>query len=263
MSDYDADDIRQPLADTSKQPEPILRGTPITPERYYAKDFMDREWDKIWTRTWQIAGLQRELSKSGDYITTTLGRETILCTFGDDGKTRAFYNVCQHRGMQLMSAPSGNTRYLTCPYHGWAYDMEGTLKFVPDVADFAQGNPCGKLNLIEVPCEVWAGFVWYNLDPDCAPLRTFLGPIADQIDSYPMEEMVRTHWVTVEGNFNWKLVQDNFSESYHVPFVHPGAKFVIEYGYQHCQFDHYPEGHCRMFMPGAGPAEAVTQPFQQ
>lgn len=257
MSDYDADDIRQPLADTSKQPEPILRGTPITPERYYAKDFMDREWDKIWTRTWQIAGLQRELSKSGDYVTTTLGRETILCTFGDDGKTRAFYNVCQHRGMQLMSAPSGNTRYLTCPYHGWAYDMEGTLKFVPDVADFAQGNPCGKLNLIEVPCEVWAGFVWYNLDPDCAPLRTFLGPIADQIDSYPMEEMVRTHWVTVEGNFNWKLVQDNFSESYHVPFVHPGAKFVIEYGYQHCQFDHYPEGHCRMFMPGAGPAEAV------
>jgi phenylpropionate dioxygenase-like ring-hydroxylating dioxygenase large terminal subunit len=257
MADHDAGELKRHLADVSKQPEPNLRGTPITPDRYYSKDFMDREWDKVWTRTWQIAGLERELTKKGDYITTTLGRELILCTRGNDDKIRAFYNVCQHRGMQLMAEPSGNVRQLTCPYHGWAYDLEGTLKTVPDEGDFAQGGPCKKLNLVEIPCEVWAGFVWYNLDADCAPLKTFLGPIADQIDSYPMAEMVRTHWVTVEGDFNWKLVQDNFSESYHVPFVHPGSKFVIEYGRQHCQFDHFPEGHCRMFMPGAGPADSV------
>jgi phenylpropionate dioxygenase-like ring-hydroxylating dioxygenase large terminal subunit len=257
MADHDAGELKRHLADVSKQPEPKLRGTPITPDRYYSKDFMGREWDKVWTRTWQIAGLERELTKKGDYITTTLGRELILCTRGNDDKIRAFYNVCQHRGMQLMAEPSGNVRQLTCPYHGWAYDLEGTLKTVPDEGDFAQGSPCKKLNLVEIPCEVWAGFVWYNLDDDCAPLKTFLGPIADQIDSYPMADMVRTHWVTVEGDFNWKLVQDNFSESYHVPFVHPGSKFVIEYGRQHCQFDHFPEGHCRMFMPGAGPADSV------
>ena len=257
MADHDPRETKRQLADVSKQPEPNLRGEPITPDRYFSKEYMEKEWDKIWTRTWQIAGLTRELTKKGDYITTTLGKETILCVRGDDDKIRAFYNVCQHRGLQLMAEPSGNTRRLTCPYHGWAYDLNGILKAVPDEADFQQGSPCGKLNLVEIPCESWAGFIWYNLDDDCAPLKEFLGPIADQIDSYPMEEMRRTHWVTVEGDFNWKLVQDNFSESYHVPFVHPGSKFVIEYSHHHCQFDHYPEGHCRMFMPGAGPAEAV------
>ena len=257
MADYDPRHIDSRLADLSKQPEPNLRNEAISPDRYFSKEFMDQEWEKVWTKTWQIACLERELGKKGDYTTTSLGHERILCVHGEDGKIRAFYNVCQHRGLELVKDESGNTGRLVCPYHAWAYDLQGTLKSVPDEADFKQGSPCGKLNLVEMKCEVWAGFVWYNMDDNCVPLREYLGPIADQIDTYPMADFRRTHWVTVEGDFNWKLVQDNFSESYHVPFVHPGAKFTLEYGREHCQFDHYPEGHCRMLMPGGGPAAAV------
>lgn len=94
MADYDSGEIDPRLADVSKQPEPELRGTPITPDRYFSKDIMNKEWGTIWTRTWQIAGLERELAENGDYITTSLGKERILCTRGDDGKIRAFYNVC-------------------------------------------------------------------------------------------------------------------------------------------------------------------------
>ena len=245
------------LADMSKLPEPDLHGRPITPERYYSKDFMAREWDKVWTKTWQIAGLARQLSNVGDQITMPLGTETILCVRGDDEQVRAFYNVCQHRGMELVGTPSASSRRIVCPYHGWAYDLKGVLRTVPEEKDYGQGSPCGKLNLVEIKCEVWAGFVWFNMDTDAAPLRQFLGPIADQIDTYPMDDMVRTHWVTLEGDFNWKLVQDNFSESYHVPFVHPETKYVMEYSAQYCQFDLYPEGHCRMFMPGAGPTQSL------
>ena len=258
MADIDPAGVRRHLADMTKQPEPQLIGTPITPERYFNRDFAAREWDSVWTRTWQIAGLAREVGVRGDHVTTKLGAESIVCVHGDNGKVRAFYNVCQHRGVQLIAAANGNSRRLVCPYHGWAYDLAGTLKTAPDEADFTQGSPCGKLNLVEIACEVWAGFVWYNMDIDAAPLRQYLGPIADQIDTYPMADMVRTHWVTLEGDFNWKLVQDNFSESYHVPFVHPETKFVMEYGHQQCQFDLYPEGHCRMLMPGAGPTASVT-----
>lgn len=257
MADHDPGDFTRIRADMSKQPEPALRGTPITTDRYYSREFMALEWNRVWTRTWQIAGLTRELAKPGDYITTRLGTESILCVHGTDGKVRAFYNVCQHRGMELVPEASGNSRRLTCPYHGWAYDLAGVLRTVPDEYDYPQGSPCRKLNLVEIACEVWAGFVWFNMDRDAAPLRAFLGPIADQIDTYPMDQMIRTHWVTLEGDFNWKLVQDNFSESYHVPFVHPATKFVMEYSAQHCQFDHYPEGHCRMFMPGAGPTASL------
>jgi phenylpropionate dioxygenase-like ring-hydroxylating dioxygenase large terminal subunit len=257
MADIESSLAAKRRADISKMPEPILRGTPITPERYFSRAFMQREWDGIWTQTWQIAGLTRQLASAGDYITMPLGKETILCVRGDDGEVRAFYNVCQHRGMELVPTPSGNTRRFTCPYHGWAYDLAGTLKAVPDEADYPQGSPCGQLNLAEIRCELWAGFVWFNMDNECVTLRQYLGPIADQIESYPMDDMVRTHWVTVEGDFNWKLVQDNFSESYHVPFVHPETKFVMEYSYQQCQFDHYSEGHCRMFMPGSIPTHSL------
>ena len=245
------------LADISQTPDPALDDRPIAADRYWSKDFARKEWDKVWTKTWQIAGLARQLTKRGDYISTTLGREVILCVHGDDGQTRAFYNVCQHRGMQLVEQEQGNTRRLVCPYHGWAYDLKGVLKVVPDEADFIGGSPCGKANLVEIPCETWAGFVWYNMDPDCVSLRSYMQPIADQIDTYPMDDMVRTHWVTLEGDFNWKLVQDNFNESYHVPFVHPQTKFVMEYAYDNSQFDLYPSGHCRMLMPGAGPTKTL------
>ncbi len=257
MADYDPSEVNRQLADLTKQPEPNLRNQPITPDRYFSKEWMEREWDTVWTKTWQIACLESELQKVGDYTTTSLGTERILCVRGDDDQIRVFYNVCQHRGLELMKDECGNEKRLTCPYHAWTYDLKGTLKFVPDEADFEQGSPCGKLNLVEMNSEVWAGFVWYNMDDDCASLRDYLGPIADQIDTYPMQEFRRTHWVTVEGDFNWKLVQDNFSESYHVPFVHPDAKFTLEYGREDCQFDHYSEGHCRMLMPGGGPAAAV------
>ena len=244
-------------ADMSKFREPEFRNTPITPDRYYSKEWADREWDKIWTKTWQIAGLAAQLQKQGDWLTADFGPETIVCVRGENDVVRAFYNVCQHRGMPVVSGAQGHAKRLVCPYHGWAYDFAGKLKTVPDEADFIQGSPCGKLNMVEVKCEVWAGFVWINMDDNARPLREFLGPIAAQIDTYPMDKMVRTHWMTIEGNFNWKLIQDNFNESYHLPFVHPQTKFVMEYSHHYCQFDLYEEGHARMFMPGAGPTKQL------
>lgn len=247
----------RPRADMSKFPEPNFRDTPITPDRYYSKEWADREWETIWTKTWQIAGVIQQVQKAGDWFTADLGTETIVCVRGEDDVVRAFYNVCQHRGMPVVPNGSGNAKRLVCPYHGWAYNLKGILKTVPDEADFVQGSPCGKTNMVEIQCEVWAGFVWFNMDKDAAPLKSFLGPIVDMIDTYPMDRMVRTHWMTIEGEFNWKLIQDNFNESYHVPFVHPQTKFVMEYSHKFCQFDLFAEGHARMFMPGAGPTKTL------
>ncbi len=249
--------VAKRLADISQTPHPVLGSEPISPDRYWSREFWQKEWDHVWTKTWQIAGVKAQIKKPGDYITANLGTETILCVMGDDQQIRAFYNVCQHRGMLLMAEEQGHAKRLVCPYHGWAFNTRGELKAVPDEADFPQGSPCGKKNLVEIPCESWAGFIWYNMDPDCTSLRSYMHPIADMIDTYPMDDMVRTHWVTLEANFNWKLIQDNFNESYHVPFVHPQTKFVMEYAYDNCQFDLFPSGHARMLMPGAGPTKTL------
>jgi len=244
--------------DTTKQPEPPLSDGPISGERYYSRAFMELEWERMWTKVWQIAGLERELEKPGDFLTYEIGRESILCTKAADGKIRAFFNICQHRGNLLSHETRGNAKNLTCAYHGWRYEMDGRLAWAPCREDFPQGDPCGKANLFEIPCEVWSGFIWFNMDPDCAPLSEFLAPVKDQLECYRLGEMRRTHWVTLRGDFNWKCIQDNFNESYHLPYVHPQTKYVMEQAYQNCQFDLFPpNGHCRMFMPGCRPTMSL------
>jgi phenylpropionate dioxygenase-like ring-hydroxylating dioxygenase large terminal subunit len=238
-----------------KAPEPELSDTPIRGERYWSAEFAAKEWEALWPRVWQVAGRVDQIQEAGDYITYELGRDSILAVRGSDGRVRAFYNVCQHRGNRLVSAEAGTLAggEFQCAYHGWRFGDDGRLNWVYDEDDFPQGSPCGVRNLIEVPSDTWGGFVWFNLDPDAAPLRDWLAPVADHLDSYRMEAMKRTHWVTVVGDFNWKCVQDNFNESYHLPYVHPQTLASMNEHHSGCQFDLYPSGHCRMLMPGGGP----------
>ncbi len=244
--------------DTSKWPEPELGSAPIRGERYWSPAFMAQEWEHVWTKVWLIAGLAREIPAPGDHLTCEIGRESILCVRQKDGGVRAFYNVCQHRGMQLVAEARGSgAKAFACAYHGWRYGLDGALVSAPDPDDFPQGNPCGKVRLAEIPCTEWAGFVWYNMDLGCAPLADFLGPVKDDLDCYRLEEMRRTHWVTMDGDFNWKCVQDNFNESYHLPFVHPQTKWSMEHHHTLCQFDLFAEGHARMLMPGGRPTMSL------
>ncbi len=244
--------------DNAKAPEPSLGNAPITGDRYTSTAFMELEWERMWTRVWLIGGLESEVPEEGDFITFDIGRESILCARGKDGRVRAFYNVCQHRGNRLVQTESGWVDRFACAYHGWQYQLDGKLSWVPDEEDFLQGSPCGKLSLVEIPCETWGGFIWYNMDPNCIPLKEYLSPIAEQLETYRMQDMVRTHWITLEGDFNWKCVQDNFNESYHIPFVHPQIVYFLDETYQGCQFDLYDSGHCRMLMPGGGPSPRRT-----
>jgi phenylpropionate dioxygenase-like ring-hydroxylating dioxygenase large terminal subunit len=239
----------------AKAPEPTFGETPITGDRYTSVAFARKEWDRMWTRTWQIAGRVDQIPEPGDYVTYEIGVESIICVRSSDMRIRAFYNVCQHRGNQLVTAEAGTlaSGEFQCAYHGWRFSDAGELTWVHDVDDFPQGDPCGKRNLVEMPCDTWGGFIWFNMDPTCRSLREELAPVADHLDCYRMETMKRTHWITVEGDWNWKCVQDNFNESYHLPFVHPQTLASMNEHHTGCQFDMYPNGHARMLMPGGGP----------
>jgi phenylpropionate dioxygenase-like ring-hydroxylating dioxygenase large terminal subunit len=238
-----------------KAPDPVLGSLPITGERYTSRAFADLEWEKLWTKVWVIAAMVAELPDAGDYVTVQIGRESILCVRGTDERIRAFYNVCQHRGNKLVHADRGalGGGQFQCAYHGWRYADDGDLKSVYCEEDFPQGSPCGNRNLAEIPCDTWGGFVWINMDEGCMSLSEYLTPVAEHLDGYEMETMKRTHWVTLEGEFNWKCVQDNFNESYHLPYVHPQTLSSMNEHYTGCQFDMYPSMHARMLMPGGGP----------
>ena len=113
-------------------PLPALSDHLITGDRYYTREFMQREWDGLWTKVWLIAGLINEVPEAGDYITYLIGRESIICTRGTDGRIRAFYNVCQHRGNRLITAERGslNGGEFQCPYHGWRFSDQGECTWV-------------------------------------------------------------------------------------------------------------------------------------
>jgi phenylpropionate dioxygenase-like ring-hydroxylating dioxygenase large terminal subunit len=217
-------------------------------ERYTSADYMRREWDRVWTRSWLLAGLECDLSEPGDYVVFEIGRESILITRTEQGALSAVYNACQHRGNRIMTNERGSVAAITCPYHNWSYELDGTLKAVPDADRFTQGLPCDRLSLKPVRVESWAGLVWINMDAEAGPLSEFLGVVQEQLAPYRFENMVLVSDQTVCLDANWKTCIDNFNEQYHVDFIHP----------QHASFvdccnaanELWPYGHRRVLVEG-------------
>jgi len=225
-----------------------LRGDPITGDRYTSKEFMQREWDHMWTRIWHVAGRTAELEEPGDYIVHDFMNESVFCVLQDDGSIRAFYNSCRHRGMRLVSASAAADSF-KCPYHGWIWGKDGLLNYAQDQHDFPQGDPCGKLRLNEVRCATWGGFVWYTMDDNAPELLDYLAPMPEIYQNYPMDTAVRVFWMKIDLNTNWKFATDNFSESYHTRTAHPQVPPYIDQDVDTARHEMFPGGHGRTVQP--------------
>ncbi len=230
---------------TEKAPEPVL-GTELIPkERYTSKEYMELEWERMWTRVWNMAGRESDIPNVGDYFTTELGPESFLIVREAEDKVRAFYNVCPHRGNQIRNPGMGHAESFQCAYHFFEFNLDGSKKFVPDEDTFTQGVP-QETALVEVPCDVWGGFVWFNMNPDAEPLLEFLDPVNQHLDPYHFEEYAIVQDLTVEWDTNWKASVDAFNEVYHVQGIHP--QLLESLDDIHVQIDLY-ERHNRYLVP--------------
>jgi len=225
-----------------------LRGDPITGDRYTSKDFMQAEWDHMWTRIWHVAGRTAELEEAGDYIVHDFMNESVFCVRQEDGSIKAFYNSCRHRGMRLVWDNAAADSF-QCPYHGWVWGKDGVLAYAQDAHDFPQGNPCGKLTLKELRCATWGGMVWYTMDDKAPELLDYLAPMPDLYDAYPMETGVRVFAMKINLNTNWKFATDNFSESYHTRTAHPQVPPIIDQDVDTARHEMFPNGHGRTVQP--------------
>lgn len=222
---------------------PIASSRPLSGERYTSRAFMDAEWDNVWTTSWLIAIRADEIPEPGDFRVEEIGRESILIVRQEEGDIRAFYNVCQHRGNKLVIASEGSMPSFTCPYHSWRFELDGRCSYAQDPEDFPAGDPCRHASLAQVACDQFAGFVWINMDADCGPLREFLGPIWDAWSAYPLEDMMRIQAISVRMPCNWKLLLDNFHETYHLPTAHPEGIEYAEDSYRETHIELYENGH--------------------
>lgn len=251
--------------------DPPVRGDTITADRYFAPEWAKAEWDHLWTKIWHVGGWAADLEAEGDWVRHDLAHESVIMIRQKDGQIRAFYNACRHRGNRLLFTDSGSTPAITCTYHGWKYAPDGTLIHAQDADDVVGGNPCGRVRLVELHCEEWGGFIWFTCDPNAPPLLEWLSPLPEQLANYDMAGWTRVMALSAEVKCNWKIIRDNFNESYHLPTLHPELATFINDDFEDTIFEMFPGGHNRMVMKGSEPtgrdprhfAGAIPTPLDQ
>lgn len=187
----------------------------IPAQRYCSRDFFQREIEHLWPNAWQWACREEHIPDAGDSYVYDIGPYSVLVARMDDGSIKAYLNVCTHRGTRLIDAEgSAYTPSFTCPFHGWSWHLDGSVRNIPGRWDFPHVTDDSH-RLAEVRCSVWGGFVFINLDVDAAPLEDYLGVMTEHFEAFPLERRrIRVH-VQKLLPANWKVGQEAFMEAYH------------------------------------------------
>jgi phenylpropionate dioxygenase-like ring-hydroxylating dioxygenase large terminal subunit len=220
----------QQLLDTDTHPVPdVLRrrnpiegpSSEIPIERYISRRFFELEVEKLWKRVWQMACREEDIPDVGDNLVYDIaGMSFIVVRTGPD-EFKAFYNACLHRGRLLRETGSLRAAEFRCPFHGFAWNIDGALKHVPCQWDFPQIKP-SQWRLPEAKVGRWGGFVFINSDLNAEPLAEFLGgELTNQFRRWPLERRYKQAHVAKILRCNWKVAQEAFMEAFHVVATHP------------------------------------------
>jgi phenylpropionate dioxygenase-like ring-hydroxylating dioxygenase large terminal subunit len=189
---------------------------------YHDPEYFRVEMARLIRPAWQIVCHANEIAKAGDWRTLDILGESIVTIRGDDGKARAFANVCRHRGSRLVDGQAGCAKRLTCPYHAWTYATDGRLVGVPDRQDYPGLDP-SALGLVPVELEDWRGFLFVRLQGGGPSVAEMMAPYAEEAAPYKFEEMQALGRITLRPrDVNWKNVADNYSDGLHIKVAHPG-----------------------------------------
>ena len=215
---------------TSFNPDAPLAEAHTIPGPWYTDERVaELERQTVFSRSWQMVARGEQVAQPGQYVTAEVGGEPIVVVRGQDGKLRAFFNVCRHHAAAVMTDPCGTAQRLQCPYHGWTYGLDGSLKGVPDfdgVKNFDRANN----GLMPVNVDVWEKFVFVHLDANPASLEDFLGGMVGQFQPLRLNQLHfagRREWII---DCNWKVFVDNYLDGgYHVPYLHKGLNSILNY----------------------------------
>jgi phenylpropionate dioxygenase-like ring-hydroxylating dioxygenase large terminal subunit len=178
------------------------------------------------TRSPQLVGYVSELPGPNTYCTKTVMGRSVLLTRDGEGTVRAFDNVCLHRQSRIADG-CGSARRLACPYHSWSYHLDGNLAGMPGKEGFPETRS-GATRLTELPAAECAGFLWLSLDRDATlDIPSFLGPLADELDSWGIGRWSPLGEKVLDCPINWKLAIDTFAENYHFATVHKNTFATI------------------------------------
>jgi phenylpropionate dioxygenase-like ring-hydroxylating dioxygenase large terminal subunit len=194
------------------------------PSSVYTSDaFLKQELNSIFSYDWFCAGRASSLAKPGDYLTLELAGQPIMVVRKNDNSLHAQSNVCLHRMSTLLEG-RGNRSAIVCPYHAWTYELDGKLRAAPAMSEnstFCQNRQ--TMCLPAIRCEEWLGWIMVSLNENAVPVSECLKDVQALVDDYQMQHYEETFFETHNWNTNWKVLAENFMESYHLPVCHKGT----------------------------------------
>lgn len=200
------------------------------PNRCYTDpDVFDREKQEIFGRNWSAVGFGKDIAEPGDVLPIDHLGVPLLLVRTNDGGVKVLHNVCSHRGMILIDKPTRIRSVIRCPYHSWCYNLDGTLKATPHVGGPGRNADSSidrsRLGLSEVRSAIWFDVIFVDLGGTAPAFETVIAPLAARWRDFDPAALCHAGSdisFKLEVGCNWKLTVENYCESYHLPWVHPG-----------------------------------------
>jgi glycine betaine catabolism A len=190
---------------------------------YWDAEFFARESHAIFLDRWVLAGRAERLERPGDYLVVEIGTESVILVRDENRTIHGHLNLCRHRGSRLLCGQGNLRGAIRCPYHGWAYALDGRLIASPFIEP--QDVPMSSRRLHPVAVGEWGGFLFLHATPEHVErgetLSAQLGEIPSRLQRYPLEALRIGVSMRYDVAANWKVLLENYNECYHCAGVHP------------------------------------------
>ncbi|MDB6075489.1 MAG: Rieske (2Fe-2S) domain protein [Verrucomicrobiaceae bacterium] len=210
---------------------PLAEATTLPAQAYTSQEFFDWEVDNLFRNDWLPLAHASQIPAAGDFLNIDMLGEPLIVVRGKENRVRVLSRICPHRAMDIMpegfgygghglgdakqgEPGCGHTRLFMCPYHAWTFELDGRLKGSPEM-QHSTGFQRDSWGLKEFKCEVWNGLVFVNLDGTAEPLRERLEGLSEVLAPWNIGEMKMAIQMEWDCPFNWKVLMENFMESYH------------------------------------------------
>ncbi len=232
----------------AKVTRPIAEANGLPNAFYTDADVFEAEKRVLFAPTWACIGFAKDVAGPGDTRPVEFLGQPLLVVRDKAGAVRVFQNVCRHRGMILVSEPTTLRSTIRCPYHSWCYNFNGSLRTTPHVGgpgkNLHDSIDRDRLGLIEVRSHIFMDMIFVNLDGKAPAFETHAAGVIARWGEFadrPLYHGGEAASFTLEVKCNWKLAVENYCESYHLPWIHPGLNSYsrLEDHYNICAPQHF------------------------